>query len=37
MEFLAAPDFLCTPDIGALAFFGLILASLVTCFICVFT
>src|SRR6478735_5066339 len=37
MEFLAALDFLVTPDIGALAFFGLTLASLVTCFIGVFT
>jgi uncharacterized membrane protein YfcA len=37
MEFLASPDFLGTPDIGWITFAGLMLASLVTCFIGVFT
>ena len=37
MEFLAAPDFLGTPGIGAVMFAGLMLASLVTSFIGVFT
>ena len=37
MDFLSIPDFLGTPDINALTFAGLMLASLVTCFIGVFT
>lgn len=37
MEFLGAPDFLGTPDIGLWAFIGLSAASLVTAFIGVFT
>src|SRR6185437_3436601 len=37
MTFLATPDFLGSPDIGALAFFSLMAASLVTAFIGVFT
>src|SRR3954452_14925686 len=37
MEFLAAPEFLGTPDVGALAFLALMAASLVTSFIGVFT
>ncbi len=37
MEFLASPDFLGTPGVGALTFAGLMLAAMVTAFIGVFT
>src|SRR4029078_877631 len=37
MDFLSAPDFLATPVVGWVPLAGLILASLVTCFIGVFT
>ena len=37
MDFLSAPDFLGTPGVGWVTFAGLMLASLVTCFIGVFT
>ena len=37
MEFLAAPDFLGTPGVGLMTFSGLMLASLVTALIGVFT